>query len=111
MATIKSHTVDLRPLDFDAMASDPTVHDNEEPETQKYGDDSSRDRLAGLIRLTSNVRPHIALLSLFYFISGAMEAGFLVLVARVGLAVADGDSTVTDVVYVDNLFGEREDGA
>ena len=95
MTTIKSITVDPRPLDFDPMSSDPTAQHNIEAENQQYGADSFRDRLAGLARLTSEVRPHVALLSIFYFISGAMEAAFLVLVARVGLAVAEGDSNVS----------------
>jgi ABC-type multidrug transport system fused ATPase/permease subunit len=95
MTTIKSNTVDPRPLDFDPMSSDPTAQNNIEVESQQYGADSFRDRLAGLARLTSDVRPHVALLSIFYFISGVMEAAFLVLVARVGLAVAEGDSTVS----------------
>lgn len=94
MATIKSLTVDPRALDFVAMPSEPAPEQNNEIHKQQYGADSFRDRFAGLIRLTSEVRPHIALLSLFYFISGAMEAGFLVLVARVGLAVADGGSNI-----------------
>ena len=95
MTTIKSNTVDPRPLDFDPMSSDPTAQNNIEAENQQYGADSFQDRLAGLARLTSEVRPHVTLLSIFYFISGAMEAAFLVLVARVGLAVAEGDSTVS----------------
>lgn len=95
MTTIKSIAVDPCPLDFDPMSSDPTAQPNIEAESQQYGADSFRDRLAGLARLTSDVRPHVALLSIFYFISGAMEAAFLVLVARVGLAVAEGDSNVS----------------
>jgi ABC-type multidrug transport system fused ATPase/permease subunit len=95
MATIKSIPVDPRPLDFDAMSSDPAFEQNEEIHTQQYGANSFRERLASLKRLTSDVRPHVVLLSLFYFISGVMEAAFLVLVARVGLAVAEGDTTVS----------------
>jgi ABC-type multidrug transport system fused ATPase/permease subunit len=95
MATIKSLAVDLCPLDFVAMSSDQALEQNDEARIQKYKANSFRERLAGLKRLTSDVRPHVALLSLFYFISGVMEAAFLVLVARVGLAVAEGDSTVS----------------
>ena len=95
MTTIKSITVDPRPLDFDPMSSDHTAQHNMEAESQQYRASNFRDRLAGLARLTYEVRPHVALLSIFYFISGAMEAAFLVLVARVGLAVAEGDSIVS----------------
>jgi ABC-type multidrug transport system fused ATPase/permease subunit len=76
------------------MSSDPVLEQNDEIHAQQYEANSFRERLAGLKRLTSDVRPHVASLSLFYFISGVMEAAFLVLVARVGLAVAEGDSTV-----------------
>jgi ABC-type multidrug transport system fused ATPase/permease subunit len=77
------------------MSSDPALEQNDQIHAQQYGANSFREQLAGLKRLTSDVRPHVALLSLFYFISGVMEAAFLVLVARVGLAVAEGDSTVS----------------
>jgi ATP-binding cassette subfamily B protein len=95
MTTIKSHTVDLCPLDFDAMSTDSAPPVNDEPPSQQYKADSFRDRLAGLKRLTSDVRPHAVLLAVFYFVSGAMEAAFLVLVARVGLALAEGDSAIS----------------
>ena len=95
MTTIKSIPVDLCPLDFVPMSCDQASEQNDEIHVQQYGSNSFRERLAGLKRLTADVRPHVALLSLFYFISGVMEAAFLVLVARVGLAVAEGDSTVS----------------
>ena len=94
MPMIKSIAVDVRPLDFDTMSSDSAPQHNDEAHKQQYRADSFRERLAGLKRLTSDVRPHIALLSLFYFISGATEAAFLVIIARIGLAVADGQSSV-----------------
>jgi ABC-type multidrug transport system fused ATPase/permease subunit len=77
------------------MSSDQASEQNDEIHVQQYGSNSFRERLDGLKRLTADVRPHVSLLSLFYFISGVMEAAFLVLVARVGLAVAEGDSTVS----------------
>ena len=95
MATIKSPAVDLSPLDFVPMSSDPAPQQNDEVQKQQYEADSFRDRLAGLKRLTSDVRPHAILLAVFYFVSGAMEAAFLVLAARVGLAVAEGASTIS----------------
>jgi ATP-binding cassette subfamily B protein len=95
MATIKSPAVDLSPLDFVPMSSDPAPQHNDQSQKSEYQTDSFRNRLADLKRLTSDVRQHIIWLSLFYFISGAMEAAFLVLVARIGLAVAEGDSTVS----------------
>ena len=95
MATIKSILVDLCPLDFVPMSSEPAPEQIDELHIDQYGVNSFRGRLAGLKRLTSDVRPHVAFLSLFYFISGVMEAAFLVLVARVGLAVAEGDSNVS----------------
>lgn len=94
MTTIKSHAVDPRPLDFDTMSSDPAPPINDEHPTQQYKADNFRDRLIGLKQLTSDVRPHAILLAVFYFVGGATEATFLVLVARVGLTVAEGDSTV-----------------
>ena len=95
MAIFKSIAVDPRPLDFDAMSSDPTPQHHSMAQKQQYSADTLRDRLNGLALLTSDVRPHVGLLSLFYFVSGATEAAFLVLVARGGLAVANGDSTVS----------------
>ncbi len=95
MSTIKLLAVDSSPLDFQIMPSNPSPQHNNEAKRQKYGTDSFRVRLAGLIRLTSEVRPHVALLSLSYFISGALEAAFLVLVARVGLAAAGSDSSIS----------------
>ena len=53
-----------------------------------------RARLAGLSQLTSEVRPQGALLGFLYFLSGALEAFFLIAVARVGIAIADGTTTV-----------------
>lgn len=53
-----------------------------------------RARLAGLSQLTAAVRPQVALLGFLYFISGALEAVFLIAVARVGIAIADGSSRV-----------------
>jgi ATP-binding cassette subfamily B protein len=70
-----------------------TSHENDLT-ANAYASHSVRGRLAGLTTLTKDVRPHVALLALFYFVSGALEAAFLVTVARVGLAVAEGDSTV-----------------
>ena len=76
------------------MSPEPsTSHDNDLT-TNAYVSHSVRGRLAGLATLTKDVRPHVALLALFYFVSGVLEAAFLVTVARVGLAVAEGDSTV-----------------
>lgn len=53
-----------------------------------------RARLAGLSQLTADVRPQVTLLGFLYFISGALEAVFLIAVARVGIAIADGSTTV-----------------
>lgn len=53
-----------------------------------------RARLAGLSQLTSDVRPKVALLGFLYFMSGALEAFFLIVVARVGIAIADGTTAV-----------------
>jgi ABC-type multidrug transport system fused ATPase/permease subunit len=64
-------------------------------ETPPYKADGFRSRVAGLAKLTTNVRPHVALLGVFYFVSGALEAVFLVIIARVGLAVAEGDSIIS----------------
>jgi ATP-binding cassette subfamily B protein len=94
MTTLKSILVDLCPLDFVAMSSDPAPEQIDELHIDQYGASSFRGRLADLKRLSSDVRPHVAFLSLFNFIGGVMEAAFLVLVARVGLAVAEGDATV-----------------
>jgi ATP-binding cassette subfamily B protein len=51
-------------------------------------------RLAGLSKLIADVRPHVALLGFLYFVSGALEAFFLIVVARVGIAIAGGGTRV-----------------
>ena len=51
-------------------------------------------RYAGLRQLTADVRPQVVLLAFLYFVSGALEAFFLIAVARVGIAIADGSPTL-----------------
>jgi ATP-binding cassette subfamily B protein len=94
MATIQSIPVDLCPLDFDTMSSKQDSGQRNESEEPKFSQDRFQDHVVAIVRLTKDVRPHIALLAALYFIGGAAEAAFLVVVARIGLAVADGQSNV-----------------
>ena len=59
------------------------------------GTGAARGRWNAVVRLTSGVRPHVALLTAAGFTSGLIEAGFLVAVARIGLAISDGDQGVS----------------
>jgi ABC-type multidrug transport system fused ATPase/permease subunit len=76
------------------MSSDQQSNIPDDAAKQHYLTNSLQERMSGLARLTSEVRPHVVSLSIFYLISGVIEAAFLVLVARVGLAVAEGDTTL-----------------
>jgi ATP-binding cassette subfamily B protein len=76
------------------MSSDQQSNIPDDAAKQHYLTNSFQERMSGLARLTSEVRPHVVSLSIFYLISGVIEAAFLVLVARVGLAVAEGDTTL-----------------
>ena len=64
--------------------------------TTRYRSDETnlKARFAGLRQLTADVRPHVVLLGFLYFISGTLEAFFLIVVARVGIAIADGSTAV-----------------
>jgi ATP-binding cassette subfamily B protein len=53
-----------------------------------------RARLEAIARLTDEVRPHIMLISVFAFINGLLEAGFLVIIARIALALTDGSDSI-----------------
>ncbi len=77
------------------MPSIESTNDLPDIEDRKFDGAGLKSRLAGLSRLTAEVRPQVALLGLLYFISGALEAAFLVAVARVGIAIAYGSSRVT----------------
>ena len=64
--------------------------------TTRYRSDETnlKARFAGLRQLTADVRPRVVLLGFLYFISGTLEAFFLIVVARVGIAIADGSTAV-----------------
>jgi ATP-binding cassette subfamily B protein len=94
MTTIKSITVDPRPLDFDTMSTQQDSSQRNESEEARYDQDRFQDHFIAIVRLTKDVRSHITFLAALYFVGGAAEAAFLVAVARIGLAVADGQSNV-----------------
>jgi ATP-binding cassette, subfamily B, bacterial len=79
------------------MANEPedpaTEHTPTEPATED-AHPGLRERWSAVNRLTSQVRLHIGLLAGAAVATGLIEAAFLVSVARVGLAVADGQSRV-----------------
>jgi ABC-type multidrug transport system fused ATPase/permease subunit len=68
---------------------------SETPDQTFPGAISVKSRLSVLAKLTKDVRPHVALLAIFYFVSGSLEAGFLVCITSVGLAIANNASLVT----------------
>jgi ATP-binding cassette subfamily B protein len=76
------------------MSSVSSKHNSEGTETHKVGGLDQKMPLSGLSRLISEVRPQVAFLSLLTLVSGALEAAFLVVVARSGIAVADGESRI-----------------
>ena len=50
-------------------------------------------RFRAIARLAADVRPHMILISMFAFVNGLLEAGFLVIIARIALALTeDADS-------------------
>ena len=51
-------------------------------------------RFRAIARLMDDVRPHMMLISTFAFINGLLEAGFLVIIARIALAVTEGNDSV-----------------
>ena len=53
-----------------------------------------RARFQAIARLTDDVRPHMVLISVFAFINGLLEAGFLVIIARVALALTEGKDSI-----------------
>jgi ATP-binding cassette, subfamily B, bacterial len=69
-------------------SSDEVVIDPHDPAT------GIRARVAAVVKLIQNVRLHVLLLAGSAFVTGLIEAAFLVAIARIGLAVADGQSSV-----------------
>jgi ATP-binding cassette subfamily B protein len=53
-----------------------------------------RTRFLAIARLTEDVRPHMLLISVFAFINGLLEAGFLVIIARIALALTEGSDSI-----------------
>ena len=53
-----------------------------------------RARFQAIARLTDDVRPHMFLISVFAFINGLLEAGFLVIIARIALALTEGNNSI-----------------
>jgi ABC-type multidrug transport system fused ATPase/permease subunit len=76
------------------MSSHQSHHKPEDVHEHRSGEPNLKARIAGLSQLIAQVRPLVALLGFVYFISGALEAFFLIAVARVGIAIADGSETV-----------------
>jgi ATP-binding cassette subfamily B protein len=65
-------------------------------ESQAIGSEPKgfRARLEAIAKLTDQVRPQILLISVFAFINGLLEAGFLVIIARIALALTDGSDSI-----------------
>jgi ATP-binding cassette, subfamily B, bacterial len=63
--------------------------------TQTDPPPSFRVRLAAVAGLVRHVRLHVTLLGGSAFANGLLEAAFLVAIARIGLSVAEGQSSVT----------------
>ncbi len=53
-----------------------------------------RARFQAIARLTDDVRPHMFLISVFAFINGLLEACFLVIIARIALALTEGSNSI-----------------
>jgi ATP-binding cassette subfamily B protein len=53
-----------------------------------------RARLEIIARLTKDVRPLMMLISMFAFINGLLEAGFLVIIARIALTLTEGEKVI-----------------
>jgi ATP-binding cassette subfamily B protein len=53
-----------------------------------------RTRFQAIAKLTDDVRPHMLLISVFAFINGLLEAGFLVIIARIALALTEGSDSI-----------------
>lgn len=53
-----------------------------------------RARFQAIARLTDDVRPHMFLISVFAFINGLLEAGFLVIIAKIALALTEGANSI-----------------
>ena len=53
-----------------------------------------RTRFQAIAELTHDVRPHMLLISVFAFINGLLEAGFLVIIARIALALTEGSDSI-----------------
>jgi ATP-binding cassette subfamily B protein len=58
-----------------------------------------------IANLTKDVRPHMVLISAFAFINGLLEAGFLVIIARIALALTEGSESIQLIggLQVDSL--------
>jgi len=65
--------------------------ENHTPESVPNG---FRARFRAIARLTDDVRPHMMLISLFAFINGLIEASFLVIIARIALALTEGNDSI-----------------
>ena len=76
------------------MSSDNSQQITVPDDTNFSKDLGFKDRFRILSNLTKQARPHIAMLALLNLISGTLEAALLVVLARVGVAVANGDSSV-----------------
>jgi ABC-type multidrug transport system fused ATPase/permease subunit len=76
------------------MSSTPTNDSTCEDDSSASIDNSFSARFGAVNRLTTDVRPHLMLLAVLYFIGGVLEAVFLVSIARIGLAIADSQETI-----------------
>ena len=65
-----------------------------ESHVPKSGSNGYRARFQAIARLAEDVRPHMILISLFAFVNGLLEAGFLVIIARIALALTEGNQSI-----------------
>ena len=65
--------------------------ESREPESVQNG---FRARFQAIASLTDDVRPHMMLISVFAFINGLLEASFLVIIARIALALTEGNESI-----------------
>ena len=65
-----------------------------ESHVPKSGSNGYRAQFQAIARLAEDVRPHMILISLFAFVNGLLEAGFLVIIARIALALTEGNHSI-----------------
>ncbi len=65
-----------------------------ENHTPEFVPNGFRARFRAIARLTDGVRPHMMLISVFAFIDNLLEVGFLDIIARIALALGEGNDSI-----------------